>query len=95
MEHYSDDSHINVGTGLDLSIRDLADKIREVVHPDAELCFDTSKPDGTPRKVLDVTKLRELGWEPSIDLDSGIQATYDWFREHGASPAMPGRAVAR
>jgi GDP-L-fucose synthase len=95
MEHYSDDSHINVGTGLDLSIRDLADKIREVVHPDAELCFDTSKPDGTPRKVLDVTKLRELGWEPSIDLDSGIQATYDWFREHGASPAMPGRALAR
>ena len=69
MEHYSDDSHINVGTGVDLSIRELAEKVRDVVYPEAELRFDTTKPDGTPRKVLDVTRLRDLGWSPSIDLD--------------------------
>jgi GDP-L-fucose synthase len=79
MEHYSDDNHINVGTGLDLSIRDLAEKIRAVVYPDAELRFDTAKPDGTPRKVLDVSRLRDLGWSPSIDLDRGIETTYRWF----------------
>jgi GDP-L-fucose synthase len=79
MEHYSDDMHINVGTGVDLSIRQLAEKIRDVVHPQAEMRFDTSKPDGTPRKMLDVTRLRETGWAASIDLDAGIRSTYDWF----------------
>ncbi|MAT04694.1 MAG: GDP-fucose synthetase [Acidimicrobiaceae bacterium] len=79
MEHYSDDSHINVGTGVDLSIRALAEKIRDVVNPDARLTFDSSKPDGTPRKVLDVSKLRGLGWSPAFDLDAGIRSTYDWF----------------
>jgi GDP-L-fucose synthase len=79
MEHYSDDSHINVGTGLDLSIRELAEKVRDIVYPEAELTFDTSKPDGTPRKVLDVTRLTELGWSPSIGLDDGIRSTYEWF----------------
>jgi len=79
MEHYSDDSHINVGTGIDLSIRELAEKIRDVVYPDAELTFDTSKPDGTPRKVLDVTRLNNLGWSSSIGLDDGIRSTYQWF----------------
>lgn len=79
MEHYSDDSHINVGTGIDLSIRDLAEKVRDVVCPDARLRFDTTKPDGTPRKMLDVTRLRNLGWQPSIDLDTGITTTYQWF----------------
>lgn len=79
MENYSDDSHINVGTGIDLSIRELAEKVRDVVCPEATLRFDTSKPDGTPRKVLDVTKLRNVGWSPSIDLDSGIRSTYQWF----------------
>jgi GDP-L-fucose synthase len=79
MEHYSDDSHINVGTGMDLSIRELAEKIRDVVYPEAELTFDTSKPDGTPRKVLDVSRLNALGWSPSIDLDAGIRSTYQWF----------------
>ena len=79
MENYSDDSHINVGTGVDLSIRELAEKVRDVVCPEAALRFDTSKPDGTPRKVLDITKLRDVGWSPSIDLDTGIRTTYDWF----------------
>ncbi len=87
MQHYSDDSHINVGTGIDLSIRDLADKVRSVVYPGASLVFDTSKPDGTPRKVLDVSKLRDLGWSPSIDLDTGIRATYRWFLDQHAAHA--------
>jgi GDP-L-fucose synthase len=79
MEHYSDDSHINVGTGVDLSIRDLAETIREVVNPDAELVWDTSKPDGTPRKLLDVSRLRALGWSPRIELRDGLTSTYQWF----------------
>ncbi|RLE21901.1 MAG: GDP-L-fucose synthase [Actinobacteria bacterium] len=85
MENYSDDSHINVGTGVDLSIRELAEKVRDVVCPEATLKFDTSKPDGTPRKVLDITKLREVGWSPSIDLDTGIRTTYQWFLDQEAA----------
>lgn len=85
MENYSDDMHINVGTGVDLSIRELAEKIRDVVFPEAELKFDTSKPDGTPRKVLDVTRLRDLGWSPSYDLDRGIRSTYEWFLQQQTS----------
>ncbi len=79
MENYSDEMHINVGTGVDLSIRELAEKVRRVVYPAAELRFDTSKPDGTPRKVLDVTRLNNLGWSPSYTLDSGLPGTYQWF----------------
>lgn len=89
MENYSDDLHINVGTGIDLSIRELAEKIRDVVYPQAELQFDTSKPDGTPRKVLDVGRLRNLGWSPSYDLDRGIRETYEWFL---SSPDARGRS---
>lgn len=85
MENYGDDMHINVGTGVDLSIRELAEKIRDVVFPEAELKFDTSKPDGTPRKVLDVTRLRDLGWSPSYDLDRGIRSTYEWFLQQQTS----------
>jgi GDP-L-fucose synthase len=84
MENYSDDSHINVGTGVDLSIRELAEKVRDIVHPSARLVFDTSKPDGTPRKVLDVSRLNDLGWSPSYDLDRGIRTTYQWFIEQQA-----------
>ena len=81
IENYSDDMHINVGTGVDLSIRELAEKVRDVVYPAAELRFDTSKPDGTPRKVLDVSRLNNLGWSPSYTLDSGLASTYQWFLE--------------
>ena len=87
MEHYSDDSHINVGTGVDLSIRELAETIRDVVNPEASLVFDTSKPDGTPRKLLDVGRLRALGWSPTIDLDEGIGSTYRWFLDQIAADA--------
>jgi GDP-L-fucose synthase len=79
MEHYEEEGHINVGTGEDRSIRALAELVRDVVYPAAELVFDASKPDGTPRKVLDVSKLRSLGWSPSIGLEDGIRSTYQWF----------------
>jgi GDP-L-fucose synthase len=79
MDTYDELEHINVGTGQDLTIRELAEMIRDVVHPDAELAFDTSKPDGMPRKVLDVGKLNALGWKPSIALREGIEATYRWY----------------
>ena len=85
MRNYSDDSHINIGTGIDLSIRELAEKIRDLVHPPAELRFDTSKPDGTPRKVLDVSRLRATGWAPKIDLDTGLRDTYAWFLDQLAA----------
>ena len=87
MENYSDDSHINVGTGIDLPIRELAELVRDIVCPNATLRFDTSKPDGTPRKVLDVTKLTDLGWSPSIDLEAGIRTTYQWFLDQQAAHA--------
>jgi GDP-L-fucose synthase len=79
LEHYDDEAHINVGTGVDLSIRELAETIRDLVNPTATIVWDASKPDGTPRKLLDVSKLRNLGWEPTIDLASGLASTYQWY----------------
>ncbi|MCU1396217.1 MAG: fcl [Ilumatobacteraceae bacterium] len=84
MDNYSDAGHINLGTGIGTQIRELAEKVRDVVHPDAQLRFDTTKPDGTPRKVLDVSKLTALGWTATTDLDTGIRTTYDWFLDQQA-----------
>ena len=72
-------SHINVGTGVDVTIRELAETIKDVVGFEGELVFDTTKPDGTPRKLLDVSKLRGLGWQSKISLKEGLASTYDWF----------------
>jgi GDP-L-fucose synthase len=82
MEHYDGDEHINVGTGEDLSIRELAECIRDVVAPGVSIEFDPSKPDGTPRKLLDVTRLHTLGWHHGISLRSGLESTHEWFRTH-------------
>ena len=82
MDRYDEGGHVNVGTGDDLSILALAELIRDVVHPAARLTFDTTKPDGMPRKVLDITKLRNLGWEPSVSLEDGVRSAYAWFCEH-------------
>ena len=79
MDHYSAPGHVNVGTGIDLTIRELAEAVRDLVHPDGALVFDTSKPDGMPRKVLDVSRLAALGWTASTPLSDGLAATYDWF----------------
>jgi GDP-L-fucose synthase len=79
MDRYEGAEHINVGTGEDLSIRELAELVRDVVHPRARLVFDTTKPDGTPRKLLDVTRLHDLGWSHRVLLLDGIVQTYAWF----------------
>ena len=79
MDHYDSPGPINVGTGIDVTIRELAESIRSIVNPDAELVFDTSKPDGTPRKVLDVSKLTNLGWQAKIELVDGIESTFQWY----------------
>ncbi|MGC2354160.1 MAG: GDP-L-fucose synthase [Candidatus Udaeobacter sp.] len=79
LEKYDSPEIINVGCGEDISIRELAELICDVVGFDGELAWDTTKPDGTPRKLLDVTKISALGWKPVITLRDGINQTYDWF----------------
>ena len=79
MQNYDEPGPINVGTGLDLSIRELAELIAEIVHPAAELVFDPTKPDGMPRKVLDVSRINTMGWTASTQLRDGIASTYEWF----------------
>jgi GDP-L-fucose synthase len=79
LEKYDSPEIINVGYGEDLSIRELAELICDVVGFDGNLAWDATKPDGTPRKLLDITRLRSLGWEPTIRLRDGIAQTYDWF----------------
>jgi GDP-L-fucose synthase len=95
MERYSGDDHINVGTGEDLSIRELAETIRDVVYPGAELSFDSSKPDGSPRKLLDVSRLHALGWRHRRGLREGIADTYAWFQAQFASGRNLPRGVDR
>ncbi|PYJ06420.1 MAG: GDP-fucose synthetase [Verrucomicrobia bacterium] len=80
LEKYDSPEIINVGCGEDISIRELAELICDVVGFDGELAWDTTKPDGTPRKLLDVSKIRALGWKPAVPLRDGIVRTYDWFR---------------
>jgi len=79
LEKYDSPEIINVGCGEDISIGELAELICEIVGFDGQLAWDTTKPDGTPRKLLDVSKIRALGWRPAITLQDGIKATYDWF----------------
>jgi GDP-L-fucose synthase len=80
LEKYDSPEIINVGCGEDISIRELAESICDVVGFDGELAWDATKPDGTPRKLLDVTRLCALGWKPAIPLRDGIARTYEWFR---------------
>ena len=79
MREYDEPGPINVGTGLDCSIRELAELIGSIVHPGAELVFDASKPDGMPRKVLDVSRINAMGWTARTSLRAGIASTYEWF----------------
>ena len=82
MECYEDPGILNVGTGEDLDIRTLAQRVRDIVYPQAEVVFDPRYPDGTPRKLLDVTRLHNLGWKHSIELYDGLQTTYQWYLEN-------------
>jgi GDP-L-fucose synthase len=86
LQHVSAPGPINVGTGVDLSIRELADTIADVVGWRGRFVYDASKPDGTPRKLMDVTRLRDLGWTARIDLREGIERTYAWYREQPPTP---------
>ncbi len=79
MQNYDEEPHINVGTGEDLTIRELAETVRDIVYPEAELVYDTTKPDGSPRKLLDVTRLHDLGWKHTISLHEGIASSYQWY----------------
>ena len=81
MCHYDDSAVINVGTGEEISIKELAQMVQKVVGYEGEIVWDTTKPDGTPRKLLDVSKLHNLGWKYSIALDKGIATTYEWYQQ--------------
>jgi GDP-L-fucose synthase len=91
LKRYSDDSHVNVGSGEDLSILELAQIVADVVGFEGEIELDSSKPDGTPRKLMDSNKLRAMGWGPRIGLREGIAATYDWYlsAENGKKVLVP------
>jgi GDP-L-fucose synthase len=91
MRAWEDELHINIGTGEDCTIGELAELVRDVVHPGARIAWDPTKPDGTPRKLLDVSRLRALGWEPTIGLREGIESSYRWFLDNHATA----RGVAR
>ena len=82
MEKYDDAQQINVGSGVEISILDLANKIAEKVGFSGSIVMDANKPDGTPRKVLDITKVSNLGWKPTISLDQGIASTVEWYLEN-------------
>ncbi|GMX63485.1 GDP-L-fucose synthase [Paenibacillus elgii] len=82
MKHYESDEIINVGVGEDISIRELAEKIKETVGYQGEIAFDPTKPDGTPRKLVDVTKLNGIGWKATISLEEGLRQTYAWYQEN-------------
>jgi GDP-L-fucose synthase len=81
LEKYSDYEHVNIGTGVDHSIREVAEILSELILPEAELQFDDNMPNGTLRKRLDVTKLRDLGWANSRSLETGIKETIEWYQD--------------
>ena len=79
MDHHDQEQTINVGTGEDQTIGELAALVRDIVYPEAQIVFDTTKPDGTPRKLLDVSRLHDMGWRHRIELRDGIASAYEWF----------------
>jgi len=82
MNNYDENEPLNIGTGKDITIKELAELIKEIVGYEGEIKFDTTKPDGTPRKLLDVSRLHATGWKHKIELREGIQSTYEWFKEN-------------
>jgi len=82
IENYDDDKPINVGTGTDVSILELSEIMKEIVGFEGSIRWNTDIPDGTFRKLLDISKLKSLGWKPENDLASGLRQTYEWFKEN-------------
>ncbi len=92
LEHYSAAVHVNLGSGFEVAVSDLAHRIAAVVGFEGRIVHDSSRPDGTPRKLLDLSKLNALGWQARIDLDTGLRETYAWFREQLAAGRLRGYA---
>jgi GDP-L-fucose synthase len=88
LQRYDAEPIVNVGWGEDLTIRELAETVMSAIGYSGALTFDHSKPDGTPRKLLDVSRLYDLGWRPRISLQAGIESTYAWFKEHAADARL-------
>ncbi len=88
MQHYDEPGIVNVGTGKDVTISELARLVADIVSFDGQLLFDSSKPDGTPRKLLDVTRLHNLGWHHRTPLQEGVRSTYEWFLENVESARL-------
>jgi GDP-L-fucose synthase len=82
MKDYNESEHINVGTGEDVTIKELAQTVASVIGYNRDINWDTTKPNGTPRKVLNVDKIKALGWEPKITLEEGIKSTYEWYKDY-------------
>lgn len=94
MDHYDGEDFINLGPGDDIAIADLANMIRTVVGYEGALTHDLTKPDGHPRKLMDVGRLFATGWRPKVSLEDGVRRTYDWFLEHAAPPAPSADAAS-
>ncbi len=82
LEHYQGIPHVNIGTGKEVTIRELAELVRKTVGYEGEIIWNSEMPDGTPRKLCDVTKLHELGWTHKVELEEGVKLAYDWFKEN-------------
>ena len=92
LEHYSGESHVNIGTGKEVTIRELAEMVRKTVGYEGEIVWNQDMPDGTPRKLTDVTRLHGLGWNHKVELEEGIRLAYDWFRENVESARLGNEA---
>jgi GDP-L-fucose synthase len=88
LQNYDGEAIVNIGWGEDVTIRELAEMVMSVIGYSGELTLDSSKPDGTPRKLLDVSRLHGLGWRPRIPLKQGIETTYTWFKQHSADARL-------
>jgi GDP-L-fucose synthase len=94
LDNYDEYMHINCGAGSEISIKELAGLLARIVGYRGKITFDTSKPDGTPRKLMDSSRLIALGWTPEISLENGIKQTYEWFLKNAPAPATMAAATA-
>jgi GDP-L-fucose synthase len=93
MQHYSDEQFINVGYGSDVTIRALAETVKRILGFSGEIVWDKSKPDGTPRKLMDSSRLMALGWKPQVELEQGIRLAYEDFLKRLNAPPAGGRGA--
>jgi GDP-L-fucose synthase len=82
LENYSGEQHVNIGTGKEVTIKELAETVKKTVGYEGEIVWNSAMPDGTPRKLTDVTKLHNLGWTHKVELEEGVKLAYEWFRDN-------------